>query len=266
MPAGDARKLVFVPGYGRSPDDYGDLLDLLERDLAAAIVSPFVFGNPRCRPRPTTFLQGVARLERLVQDRLGEADDWVLVGHSTGASAALLLGGLRPPPRALVALNPAVTMRRLPAALSRFGWLELLSRSIWMNLRHSVGASGSAARGWALHARTGGRSLANAVSNELFTLAGSRFLNDLRRLDLEGVLAARARELTEEQRRVPIRVVRTAVDEFFGGCDDPRLDMFEDAEVRRSPERSHEWMLIHPRRAADEVTSILRELGWPRAT
>lgn len=240
-------QLLFLHGYGRPPSDYAGLVDGL-RAAGHDVKAPFFYGNHALGAPPRTVDEGLAlTLEYVERERL---EDYLVVGHSTGAGMGLLLADTGHPPTGVVALCP---IRAID-----YTWPRFVLRSLRMNAKHWLGLSGRPLAGWGLTLRTG---LAFQLRMLRNPACMTSFLEDLAAFEL-------ARAQGRAPHDLPVCVVHTRGDEFFDLGPSFEADLrsrFAEPELVLVDEPSHEWCLLDPATALELVLPRLESFAGSRA-
>ncbi|MEM9381007.1 MAG: alpha/beta hydrolase [Planctomycetota bacterium] len=245
---GDA---LFLHGYARHPIDYADLLQEVAR-RGRRVVAPFLFANNGLHHPPTTFWACAALAHRTVQALrdAGRLDPGAPVfGHSTGGAVGLTLGTLDPAPPGLFAINPVQpSARRAPA---------MMLSSAWMNTKMGLGLAGEGHRARRVLRDSSGRFYGNWLRKPR---AAVGLIGGLRAFTYERLLRWYRPHVPSD---VPVRVVYGVGDEFYPsteGLEEGLGRVFSRCDlVRLETENSHEWLMIRPEKAVDELERFLGE-------
>lgn len=248
--APDVPPLLYFHGYARHPLDYHLALDEVAR-RGWRVVAPFLFANHRLRRPPTSFW-ACAALGRRTREALITAgviaQDTPVFGHSTGGAVALTLGAASPPPPRILAVNPVQPCERHVASF--------MLRSAWMNTKLALGVAGDGRLGRLVLRESGVRFYANWLRDPRSGLALIEGLTRYSYPRLERWFNGAPNAATRA------RVLYGAGDEFYPASDGLEAGLarvFQHLDVRRlAEENSHEWLMIHPTRLADELQSFLR--------
>jgi pimeloyl-ACP methyl ester carboxylesterase len=235
------RIIMFLNGLSRRPTHYR-FLDALADEQGARLVAPFLFGNGYMDvPSLETGVDLALSVSREV-----DRSQTLLLGHSTGGLAAMLLARRNSGFAGVITLNGA-----LPVA---YGPLGFAWRGAWLGARHFLGLSG---------ARTLSPRVLLEAADCVHCLLRSprrnlqlvRELACLRLVDLEGMLAGSGTRTG---------IVFGAGDEFFSMTQNVerrlRLALPDVRIVRLSETRSHEWPLVDGARASACVADLVAEL------
>ena len=245
---GDA---LFLHGYARHPLDYGDLLHEVAR-RGFRVVAPFLFANNGLHHPPTTFWACAALARRTAQAlrNAGLLDAGAPVfGHSTGGAVGLTLGTLDPAPPGLFAINPVQpSSRRAPS---------MMMSSAWMNTKMGLGLAGEGHRARRVLRDSSGRFYGNWLRKPR---AAVGLIGGLRAYTYERLLRWYEPHVPSG---VPVRVVYGVGDEFYpstDGLEEGLGRVFSHCDlVRLETENSHEWLMIRPEKAVDELERFLGE-------
>ena len=246
----DARgDLLFLHGYARHPEDYRELLDEIAR-RGHRIVAPFLFANNGLRNPPRHFWSCTALAHRTVQ---ALRDSGLLqphapaFGHSTGAAVTLTLGTLDPPPSSLLAINPVQPSSRSATTF--------MLRSAWMNVKMSLGLAGEGRRARRVLRSSSPRFYANWFRDPR---AAFELIGGLRAYGYDRLVRWYEPDVPS---RVPACVVYGDGDEFYPsveGLESGLRRVFLQFDlIHLESENSHEWLMIRPERAADELDRFL---------
>jgi len=243
------RPLLFFHGYARHPLDYHLPLEELGR-RGWRVEAPFLFANHRLRRPPTSFWACAAlglRARRALIDA-GRLDEGApLLGHSTGGAVALAVAAREGGELQAVAVNPVQPSRR--------GVPSFIFASGRMNAKLALGLAGEGRIGRRVLREFGLRFYANWLRAPGRGLALIGGLSRFRYEDL-----ARWRGPTDLG-EVRATVLYGPGDEFYPASSGlaAGLDaVFQSSNVRVvEGENSHEWLLIKPRRLADEFEACL---------
>ncbi|MEM6671618.1 MAG: alpha/beta hydrolase [Planctomycetota bacterium] len=237
--------LLFLHGYARRPLDYRLFLEELA-ERGRRVVAPFIYANNGLRHTPRHFWTCAGLTLRTCEALVAEGTlqpGAVAVGHSTGGAVTLTLGRLDPQPRALLAFNPVQPSSRSP--------VEFMARSLWMNTKLFLGLAGEGRRARKMLSSTTLDFYGNWLRDPR---ASTELIGGLRAYDYEAL--ARWYE-PNVPCAVPARVIYGRGDEFYPSVDglaDGLGRLFATFDlVVLDDQNSHEWMMIRPDRAADEL-------------
>jgi pimeloyl-ACP methyl ester carboxylesterase len=246
--------VYLLTGWGRPPSDgYLQIVEPLVREFEVELHAPFLYGDHSLTRPPIGIAESVERTIELMSSTHEPDEPFLAVGHSTGASVALLL--------ACHGLHPSGVFGISPLLGVDYGWPGFLARGLRMSARHLLGMSGPFSRSFPLAMKTGLPYVCNALRKPR---ALARCLQGFADFDHERVLGS-----CGTQFQFPVRVLIGERDEFFDVPDSIGRDLaavFPRAHVRRmAGMKTHEWCLLYPEVAADLLLEFVeKELGWKR--
>jgi pimeloyl-ACP methyl ester carboxylesterase len=228
------RTVLFLQGFGLKPSFYRRFLERLLPD-GVRLVAPFIFCNNGLADPPTTFEQCIDWARRAADEV--DAESMVVIGHSTGAMAAM--HGLWADPRVqrMVLMNQVMPVD--------YGAGQFISRGNRILANQLRGRAGPRGRAWW-----------HVVSTvPVYTL---NFLRKYRR-SMELMRALAAYDLPEPADSHPdmpgrVHILNTGTDEFFDYTRPwPAWVTAAEPVIEQVPLAGHEWPLIEIERGADLV-------------
>jgi pimeloyl-ACP methyl ester carboxylesterase len=246
--------VYLLSGWGRPPSDrYLEIVEPLARTYEVEVHAPFLYGNHRLARPPIGVAESVERTVEVLASTHEPDEPFLVVGHSTGALVALMLG--------CHGLNPAGVFGISPLFDVDYGWFGFVRRGLGMSVRHLLGLSGPASRSRPLVLRTGLSYALNALRKPGALV---RCLQDFGDIDHLGLLRSCGMHF-----QFPVRLLLGERDDFFDipatiGHD--LAAVFPRARVSRmSGMKSHEWCLLYPEVAAELLLAFVdEELAWKK--